>query len=290
MHSLADQQSALLQTLFTLQGVERTENTIHFIASKETNTPATGLNDAKNRGLQVYQANAEVLALRSLQASYPVVNQLIGASAFALLARDLWRQAPPTRGDVAQWGGGLAALIGSISQLADEPYLPDVAHIEWALHQTATAADASADLASLTLLTQHDPDALTLQLAPGTTVLHSTHPAASVVTAHLYASPTFDAVGRKLRAQTPESALVWRQGLRPMVAACTQAEALFVHCLQQGGSLIAALEAASTDAVDTGADTGADAADSAFDFNIWLPQAAHNGLLIGARLLTLSNH
>lgn len=286
MLSLAAQQNALLQTLFAQPGTERPENTIHFIAPKSTNTSAIGLNIAKNRGLQVYQANAEVLALRSLQASYPVVNQLIGDDAFALLARDLWHQAPPTRGDVARWGGGLAARIGSIPQLAEEAYLPDVARIEWALHQAATAADASADLTSLALLTQHDPDALTLQLAPGSAVLHSAHPAVSILTAHLYASPTFDEIGLKLRAQTPEAAIVWRQGLRPMVASCSQADALFVDQLLQGGSLIAALEAATTDAVAS----GAGAANSAFDFNLWLPQAAQNGLLIGARMLTLSNH
>ncbi len=276
MHSLAAQQSALLQTLFAKPGTLQTENTIHFIANKAINTPSRGINKAKNRGLQVYQANAEVLALRSLQASYPVVNQLIGDDAFALLAHDLWHHSPPTRGDVAQWGGGLAALISRIPQLADEAYLPDVAHIEWALHQAATATDAAADLTSLALLTQHDPGGVTLQLAPGSTVLHSAYPAASVVMAHLYASPTFDEVGLKLRAQTPESALVWRQGLRPMVAACPQADALFVHSLLQGGSLIAALEAATADT---------DVPDSAFDFNVWLPQAAHNGLLLGARLL-----
>lgn len=273
MHSLGAQQSALLQTLFAKPGVLSPENTIHFIASQSINMPARGLNSTKNRGFQVYQANAQVLALRSLQASYPVVHQLIGDEAFALLARDVWHQSPPTRGDVAQWGGGLADVISSIPQLAEEAYLPDVARIEWAIHQVATDADATADLASLALLTQHDPDALTLQLAPGSAVLHSPHPAASVVTAHLYASPSFEDVGQKLRARTAESALVWRQGLRPMVTACSQADALFVQSLLQGSSLVAALEASSS------------ATDPTFDFNLWLPQAAQNGLLLGARLL-----
>ena len=273
MRSLAAQQSALLQTLFAKPGTLHSKNTMHLIAAQAINTPDIGINEGKNRGLQVYRANAEVLALRSLLASYPVVHQLIGDDTFALLARDVWHHAPPKRGDVAQWGGDLAALISSIPQLAEEAYLPDVARIEWALHQAATAADAQIDLTSLALLTQPDPDALTLQLAPGTTVLHSPHPAASVVTAHLYASPAFDEVGVKWRAHTPESALVWRQGLRPMVASCPQADALFVHSLLHGGSLVTALEASSA------------ASDASFDFNLWLPQAAHNGLLLGARLL-----
>lgn len=278
MHSLAAQQSALLQTLFAKPGSLHPENTMHFIAYESINTPARGVNKGKNRGLQVYQANAEVLAVRSLQASYPVVNQLIGDAAFAMLARDLWHHAPPARGDVAQWGGGLADLISNMSQLVEEAYLPDVARIEWALHQAATATDAVADLASLALLTRHDPDTLTLQLAPGAAVLYSPHPATSVVTAHLYASPALDDVGHKFRVQTPESALVWRQGLRPRVACCPQADALFVQTLLRGGSLVAAHEAA-------GAEVDAPAPDSHFDFSIWLPQAAQNGLLVAACLL-----
>jgi hypothetical protein len=276
MHSLAAQQSALLQTLFQKSGGKHLEIAINSIAVQAINTSQKAIIKGKNRGLQVYLANAEVLALRSLQASYPVVNQLVGDEAFAMLAQDLWQQAPPTRGDVAHWGGLLADLIGRIPQLAEEAYLPDVAHIEWALHQAATAADAQADLTSLSLLTQHDPDALTLQLAPGTAVLHSTHPAASVVTAHLYASPAFDEVGQKLRACTPESTLVWRQGLRPMAALCPQADALFMQTLLRGGSLIAALDAATT---------AAPATDTPFDFNVWLPLAAQSGFLLGARLL-----
>lgn len=273
MHSLAAQQSALLQTLFARPGTSAPENTIDLIAYKQTNTPATTQKRDKNRGINVYQANAQALAVRSLQASYPVVNRLVGDEAFTMLARDLWSHAPPTRGDVAQWGGALADLITSIAQLAAEAYLPDVARIEWALHQAATAADAAPDLTSLALLTQHDPDALTLQLAPGTAVLLSPHPAASVVTAHLYASPALEEVGHKLRTQTPESTLIWRHGLRPMAAYCPPADALFVTSLLQGDSLIAALESVAGDA-------GAH-----FDFNQWLPQAAQNGLLLGARLL-----
>lgn len=276
MHSLAAQQNALLEMLFAKSDKSEALHfvkTINFIATKSINTPAIAKYGGGNRGLQVYQANADVLALRSLQASYPVVNQLVGDDTFALLARDLWHHAPPVRGDVAQWGAGLADWVASIAELADEAYLPDVARIEWALHQSATAADATADLTTLALLTQHDPDALTLQLAPGSAVLHSQHPATSVVTAHLYNNPSFDEVGQQLRRQTAESALVWRQGLRPRVTTYLQADALFVACLLQGGSLVAALDASSA------------ATHSCFDFSTWLPQATQDGLLLGARLL-----
>lgn len=276
MHSLAEQQNALLQTLFSETGKTRDQHAIKFIANYSANTPANGKNDLNLRGLQVYQANAQVAASRNLQAVYPVLEQLVGEDAFSMLARDLWHTAPPTRGDVAQWGEGLAALIQSIPELAEEAYLPDVARVEWALHQAATAANGLADFATLALLTQHDPAALTLQLAPGTVLINSTYPVASIVAAHLYDSPSFDVLGQKLRAAEPESALIWRRGLRPMTSLCTAAEATFLEQLLAGKSLLAALEASETLLSEHAVP---------FDFSAWLTHAAQSGLLLGARLL-----
>jgi hypothetical protein len=263
MSPLAKQQSALLTAIFT------TNN----IAAESINTPAISIISLKNRGLQTYQANASASALRSLQTAYPVIAQLVGDETFALLARDFWSQHPPARGDLAQWGGDLPVFMASISALQTEPYLSDVAKVEWALHAAATATDETADLTTFSLLTEQDPDALTLLLAPGTALVHSHYPIASILTAHLYASPSFEEVGQKLRQKLPEIALVWRQGLRPKVALCTAADAAFVGQLLAAKSLLAALEAATAEESDK------------FDFNTWLPIAVQNGLLLGAQLL-----
>ena len=263
MTTLATQQNALLDAIFT------TNN----IAVQAINTPATSINSLHKRGLQTYQANANALAVRSLQSTYPVIAQLIGEQAFELLARDLWTQHPPQRGDMAQWGGDLPVFIASISALQTEPYLSDVAKVEWALHTAATAADQSADLATFSLLTEHDPDDISLQLAPGTALISSTHPVASILTAHLYAQPSYEDVGQKIRTYTTEIALVWRQGLRPMVSNCSAGEAAFINQILTGKSLLAALESPAADEFDS------------FDFNAWLPLAVQNGLLLGAVLL-----
>lgn len=262
--ALAQQQRDLLNAIFTTYN----------IAPQLINTPSIGLNDTTNRGLnrglQTYQANAAASAQRSLQTAYPVIAQLIGDQAFEHLARDLWAQHPPTRGDLTQWGGELSGFIARISALKTEPYLSDVAKAEWALHTAATVADQAADLTTLSLLTTQDPAALTLQLAPGTALVHSLYPIASMLTAHLYARPSLEEVGQKLRQNLPEVALVWRQGLRPMVVRCTAAEAAFMGQLLAGASLLAALE------------SNALAAPAApFDFQLWLPRAVQIGLLLG---------
>ena len=267
MTALAQQQCDLLSAIFT------TNN----IAVKATNTPASAISSIINkrslRGLQTYQANASASAQRSLQAAYPIIAQLIGDRAFEHLARDFWAQHPPTRGDLAQWGGDLPSFIASISALKTEPYLSDVAKVEWALQLAATAADQAADVTTFSLLTSQDPDALTMQFAPGTALIHSNFPTASILTAHLYASPSFEDIGQTLRQNVPEIALVWRHGLRPMVAPCTVAEAVFISQLLSGHSLLAALEAATVHET------------APFNFNTWLTAAVQSGLLLGVRTL-----
>jgi hypothetical protein len=151
--------------------------------------------------------------------------------------------------------------------------LSDVAKVEWALHTAATAPDKAVDLPSFSLLTAQEPDITALQLAPGTVLIHSEFPIASILTAHLYNSPSFEEVGQRLREKLPEIALVWRQGLRPKVALCTASDAAFVGQLLAGKSILDALDAATAE------ESGQ------FDFSAWLPIAVQNGLLIGAQLL-----
>lgn len=265
---LAQQQRDLLSAIFT------TKNIATQTAKTMTRSIKAPLNPYPMRGLQTYQANAAASALRSLQTTYPVIAQLIGEAAFEHLAHDFWAQHPPTCGDLAQWGDKLAAFISTISALKPEPYLADVARAEWALHLVATAADQQADMASFSQLAKQDPQTFTLRFVPGTTLIQSQYPVASLLTAHLYASPSFEKVGQKLRGKLAETALIWRHGLRPKVAHCTAAEATFVGQLLQGASLLAALESNELAAQD-----GAES--EPFDFQLWLPSAVQNGLLLG---------
>jgi hypothetical protein len=235
------------------------------------------------RGLQAYQANGQALAERALAAAYPVLAQLIGEESFASLARHIWTVHPPQRGDVAYWGAELAEFLAASSQLADEPFLPDVARIEWALHRAATAADCTVDAASFALLTQHAPTQIGLRLASGVFLCASCYPVVSMIHAHQPSHPAgldLNAVAALLAADTAEYALVWRQGFKPQVCALTLAEYTWLTQLHAGASLNVALDAACSVPVDTGAEP--------FDFQATLLRAVQNGWLIGAELLRLT--
>lgn len=274
--TLAQQQQALLQALLARPGTDDAD-TAHaqLQALLDTPSPQTA------RGLAAYRANGHALAERALAAAYPVVAALIGGDSCALLARDLWHQHPPHRGDLSQWGDALPGFVQALPQLADVPYLSDVARAEWALHRAAGAADAAPDLPSFARLAQEDPQGLALSLAPGTAVIDSRHPVASLVTAHLHGTPSLAEAAQRLQRGQGEHALVWRQGHRPRIAPTAAAAAALVQALLAGADLPRALDAAS--ACD--AQERPDTTEAALDFSAWLHAAVTDGLVIGVHRL-----
>lgn len=259
---LASRQAMLLQTLFAGPGDPVTADLLAELA--DAGHPQTV------RGLAAYRRNGHAAAERALRAAYPVIAALIGDENFDPLARELWHHHPPLRGDLAQWGDALSAFLEQHDQLADTPYLGDVARAEWALHRAGSAADATPDLPSFARLAQEDPRGLGLTLAPGTAVIASRYPVASLVTAHLYGAPDLNEAARRLRAGCAEQAVVWRQDLRPRIGPIGPHAATLLTALLNGADLPTALDAAcETPALDT------------FDFGAWLTQAVTEGLVLG---------
>lgn len=199
------------------------------------------------RGLQAYRAHAGALAERALGAAFPTVQQLVGAESFAALARALWAAAPPQRGDIGQWGEALPAFIAAAAQLADEPYLADVARLDWAVHRAEHAADPAA-ATGLALLAEADPAALRLRLADGVALCRSAYPVLSIWQAHRSAAADrFAPVRAALAAGRGENALVWRNGYKAVAQALADADARFVQALLEGRCLAPALEQAGAD-------------------------------------------
>lgn len=227
-------------------------------------------------GLRAYRQNALGTAQRALTAVFPTVQALLSETSFAALASDFWQRHPPGRGDLAQWGDALPAFLATAPSLADEAYLADVARVEWALHQAATAPDAVADLASLACLVELAPELVGLRLAPGTCCRPSPWPVVSLIEAHRLGGPEVpEASGawarlrERLQGPVAETALVWRQGLKPCLRAADAGEPALVQALAAGCSLADALAQALAAAPE-------------FDFSRWLNQAVHSGLVTAA--------
>lgn len=265
MSALAERQQAMLAALFDWPP----DNAIQNIATRAYSKRA--------RGLKAYQSNGHALAQRALQAAYPVVAQLLGDESFNALARAYWHAEPPTCGDVAQWGADLPAFVRGSAQLQDEPYLGDVAALEWALHRAASAPDADVDAASFALLDGHEPTALRLQLAPGCAVMVSAWPVASIWAAHTGQSVSFEALRQCFQSDIPERAVIWRTAMQPQVRQIALADYTLLSALLSGQSLGEALDAVSPQMVTDGSATP-------WDITTWLGNAVQSGLLLGVRV------
>jgi Putative DNA-binding domain len=222
------------------------------------------------QGLDAYRINAAAIAERALAAVFPTIQALIGAEDFEPLAREFWRAEPPVRGDLGEWGGTFAAWLEAHAAFTAWPYFGDAARLDLAVHRCERAADAEFDAASLALLSQAEPQELTLVLMPGTTLIASRWPIVTVHAAHHAADPDFAAMRAAIDSELAETALVARQGWRASVHCVDAATARWTAHLLAGAPLDQALS---------------DAGES-FDFAAWLATAVQQKCLKGAALRT----
>jgi Putative DNA-binding domain len=221
------------------------------------------------RGLEAYRANAEAIAERTLAAAFATVQAMVGADDFKHLASAFWQAHPPQRGDLGEWGGAFAAWLRGQPSLAPWPYLGDSARLDFALHCNERAADATLDAASLALLESVDPSQLHIRLVPGTALLRSSWPIASIHRAHQLegeeAEAAFERVREALAAARGEDALVVRHGWRGVVETLSAADARWTESLLAGANLADALEHAG----------------EGFDFAAWLQAAIRHAWMKG---------
>ena len=279
---LAQNQQMLLRAVLGAQGDDAVGA---LVGSHTLNTSGAPDKSLVRRGLQAYQSHGLALAERALGAAYPVVAQLVGEENFAALAQHFWRAHPPTCGDMGCWGNGLAGFLAAAPQLAAEPFMADVARIEWALHRASFAADSSADLASFGLLSAEPPATPSLKLSAGVWLLESAFPVVSLIHTHRLPAedrkPALTHAAALLERGTGEKALVWRDGFRPRLRHLSAAEHALLLALQAGHSLEAALTQAGH-AEDKNSQV-------AFDFSDWLAHSVKSGLVTGACLINNIN-
>lgn len=109
-----------------------------------------GLNQHR---LALYRGNLGATWDKTLAAAYPVVRMLMGEEFFSGLSKAYGRAHPSNSGDLNRFGADFDVFLRHFPHVADYPYLPDMAALEWALHRAhyAPAAEAvtAAQLAGL---------------------------------------------------------------------------------------------------------------------------------------------
>lgn len=175
----------------------------------------------RNRALlSVYRATSAANAVAALRLAFPVCAQITGDDFFEALARRYRDACPSSDGDLNRYGAGFPAFLDGFAPVSALPYLPDVARLEWAVHEASTAADA--EPADGRLFAGLDADALAqarLRFVPGFALLDSAWPVADIWLAHV---DDADALAR-IDLTAAQHAAVWREGWQVRVAALAPA-------------------------------------------------------------------
>lgn len=88
-----------------------------------------------DRSLGLYAANLRATRVEALRRVYPTIARLLGDEPFAAWAAR-WSAAHPSRSaDLSDDGAGFPELLAAAAELADWPWLADVARLEWAWHR-----------------------------------------------------------------------------------------------------------------------------------------------------------
>jgi len=129
------------------------------------------------RRLGIYANTVRHNLCEALRAVYPVVERLVGKAFFDGAAGRYIRACPSTSGDIQRFGGSFADFLAQFGPAATLGYLPDVARLEWLMHEVFHAADhAPIALERLGALAEVDATRVRLRLNPACRLLASPFP------------------------------------------------------------------------------------------------------------------
>lgn len=182
-------------------------------------------------GRGVYRASVLANFSGALAATYPVVRRLVGPAFFAEAARRFALAHPSTSGDLNEYGAGFAAFIATYPHAAALSYLPDVARLEWACHESEEAPEpAPFDFDALARIDPARYGELRFRLHPSVRLLESEYP---IVAIHEANAPDRD--GTPSRVEGHDHVLVRRVEGRAVVASLDEHEWRLLTRIDGGG-------------------------------------------------------
>jgi hypothetical protein len=192
--------------------------------------------------LGVYRNTSRSTLTGALALSFPAVRALVGAEFFEAVAAQFIAEQPPTSAYLNDFGQAFPAFLAQQPQARELRYLPDVAHLEWAVNRGLHASDvAPLDLGALAALDPALAAEVCLLPHPAVTVLETCTPADLIWRAVLGGDDAaLEAIDL---ACEPLWLLVERTGSGVQVRRMTGAAAHFTQRLCAGESLQSALNA-----------------------------------------------
>lgn len=215
----------------------------------------------------IYRNNYVASLTDVLADTYRAVARLVGDENFRFLAHRFVRQAPPAEPALYAYGDGFADFIAGVeAAVAELPFLPDLARLEWAVNEAYFAADAEPLVAeALAALAPEDYAGLHLALHPTARLVGSDYPVW-----HLWDAEGLDAIEPDDLPDGGDHVLVLRPADRVDVVLLSPGDFAFVAALGAGETLGAAAGTAA-------------AAESSFDLTAALAAHLARGSFCGIR-------
>ena len=196
------------------------------------------------RRFAVYRNNVAHSLGRALAARFPVIERLLGTEFFAALAREFLTAHPPASPMLFRWGEAFPGFLRDFPPLADYPYLPDVARLEWLRGEAYHAPDAIAADAANLAQAAISPATRGARLHPSVRLLQARYAAVTI----WQANQPDAAPAAGLDADRPESALILRDNAdQVQVLPLASGDPTFLQALMHGATLLAAAQAALHD-------------------------------------------
>lgn len=195
---------------------------------------------ASEHRFALYRGNLSATWDKTMSAAFPVLRELVGAEFFSALSRAYGTAHPSSDPDLNRFGAHFAPFLDTFEHVAQYPYLPDMARLEWALHRAHYAPDAHA--MSAAELAMHGPEQLEsarLELHPACFLLASQWAVVALWQAHQAEAGPFPA-----DMHAPSFGVVARPRWKSQVAPLSRAGHAALCALAAGDTFGAALDAA----------------------------------------------
>lgn len=187
--------------------------------------------------LWIYQNNVYAAIQDYLKELYPATCGVVGVDFFKQMARSYIQLHVPSQGNIHLYGAQFASVVNTFPALKELPYLVDLIHYEWALHNAYFASLANA--IDPTVFSQEE-----LMLAPvsfneSVNVIESNYPICEI---HRQSLPDFNEPVSIDLKQSQDSILVFKREQAVVTRSLSEAEAEFLQSLAKSDNLLQVIE------------------------------------------------
>lgn len=185
--------------------------------------------------LSVYRNNIFGNLTDALAETYSAVRKIVGEAFFEYATAEYIRQTPSRSGNLNDYGARFADFLSQFQPASALAYLPDVARLEWACHESLLAPEPTpVDFGPLAQVAPDDYAGIRFELHPSLRLLRSAYPVFRIW--RLCEDGAEDPNGTVDLGEGGDRLLVARPGLRVEVCVAQAGEYALLCAIRDGAA------------------------------------------------------